>query len=41
MEKRWKIVDKKEMENCRNDSERCKNNFTFYVSHGAISKNFI
>ena len=33
------ISDKSE--NCRNASERYKNNFTFYVSHGGISKNFI
>ena len=35
------IADMKNSENYRNNADRHKNNFTFYVSHGGISKNFI
>lgn len=33
--------DMKNSENYRNNADRHKNNFTFYVSRGGISTNFI
>ena len=35
------FADMKNSENYRNNADRHKNNFTFYVSRGGISTNFI